>query len=69
MNATALAYALQLMTALPGLVQAGKDIKDIVAKGAARIEAMQAEGREPTAAEWKELQDDIDPKRAELHGR
>lgn len=64
---TALAYALQLLTALPQLISAGIEVTAMVTKARDRIAAMDAEGRAPGAEEWDELNAEIDRLRGELH--
>ena len=64
---TALAYALHILTALPGLIQAGVEVHGIVTKYRDRLAEMQAEGRDPTPHEWDELNAEIDRLRGELH--
>lgn len=64
----ALAYAVQLLGALPALLAAGKQINDLLVQGHATLERMQAEGRDPTPAEWDDLNDAIAVLRQDLHG-
>ncbi len=52
---TALAYALQLLNSLPGLIEAGVDVYDMVTQANADLKKMQAEGRDPNADEWATL--------------
>lgn len=59
MNA-AIAYALQLLAALPSLIEAGVNVRNMIEKGRERIAAMQAEGRDPTDEEWAELNAEIE---------
>jgi len=67
MSYTAIAYALQLLNALPQLVQAGIDITAAVSSAKSKLELMQSENRNPTEAEWQELNDSISALRKELH--
>lgn len=57
MNPAAIAYAIQLLSQLPALIMAGQEVVDLIKKGTASLEDMQATGRDPTDAEWKELND------------
>ena len=52
---TALAFAIQALTQLPALIQAGADIARAVQETIAALQALQAEGRDPTQAEWDAL--------------
>lgn len=63
----AIAYAVQLLSVLPSLVQAGKDIQSTIAMGTARLSSMQAEQRDPTQNDWDELNLHIRTLRGELH--
>jgi len=63
-----IAYALQLLASLPQLIQAGIDVTALVMEGQAKLKEMQAQGREPTAGEWDDLNDRISALRGELHG-
>lgn len=67
MNGTALQYALQLLQALPPLIQAGVNVAHVVTVAHSRLETFEAEGRDPEADEWAELNDLIDAQRAKLH--
>lgn len=67
MNPTAIAYALQLMTAIPGLIQAGVDITRTVTDARDKLAQMDAEGRDPTPSEWDALNANIARLRGELH--
>lgn len=62
-----LAFAIQLISALPALVQAGRDITSLVTDGTKALEAMQREKRDPTGAEWQALNKQIADLRNELH--
>jgi hypothetical protein len=64
---SALAYALQLLTALPQLIQAGADVMDMITEAQERLQNMQDEGRDPTPGEWDDLNARIDDLRGELH--
>ena len=63
----ALAYALQIMTALPALLQAGLDVKDLIESTRDRMKEMHDENRDPNDADWAELNEKIDALRAQLH--
>ena len=64
---TALAYAVQLLGILPSVLDAGKNIKDLLIQGNAALDAMQKEKRDPTPAEWAALNKTISALRADLH--
>ena len=51
----ALAIAMTVMTELPAMIAAGRDIMALVTQTNAVLKAAQAEGRDPTAAEWDAL--------------
>lgn len=51
---TILAFALQLLNALPPLLAAGIQVTELIQASQAKIKAMQDEGRDPTQAEWDE---------------
>lgn len=53
MNAAA--FAIAVLQALPYLLQAGAEVGALVNSAVASLKAMQAEGRDPTAAEWAAL--------------
>jgi hypothetical protein len=59
----ALAYALQLLQALPALIQAGQDAADLVA----RVKEMHDQGRDPSPGEWDDLNARIATLRGDLH--
>lgn len=63
----ALAFAVQLLTALPGLLKAGIDVTTLITESTASLGKMQAENRDPTDQEWLELNQRIDQLRQELH--
>lgn len=64
---TAIAYALQLLSALPSLIQAGRDVTALLSHGQATLTAMQTEGRDPTPAEWEALDAQVKALQNELH--
>jgi len=63
----ALAYATQLLGLLPSLISLGVNIKNFVSDGIAKLSTMQAENRDPTPAEWDELNAAIAVLRKQLH--
>ncbi len=63
----ALPYALQLLSSLPTLIKAGQDVTALITDETAKIHAMQAANRDPTAAEWAELDTKIKALQDELH--
>ena len=64
---TALAYATQILSMLPALLLAGKNVSELIKNGNAALTSMQAENRDPTPGEWDDLNAQIDALRAELH--
>lgn len=67
MGATALTYAMQLMGILPQLIGAGIEIKTMIENHNTKLDLMVAESRNPTEAEWIELNTTIAKLRVELH--
>ncbi len=63
----AAAYALSLLTELPGLIASGKQVIDLIKTGSDALKAMQDENRDPTPAEWDALNAQIKVLRDELH--
>ena len=63
----AAAYAISLLTELPGLISAGKDVIDLIKSSSTALKSMQDQGREPTDAEWSALNSQIKALRDELH--
>lgn len=63
----ALAFALQALQVLPGLVSAGVDIAHLVNQTTTALGKMQAEKRDPTQEEWDALNEQIAGLRKELH--
>jgi hypothetical protein len=63
----ALAYAMQVLTALPQLLTASQDVLDLVSHASAKLQDMQDSNRAPTADEWQELNDKIDELQIALH--
>lgn len=62
-----LAFATQLLGALPALIQAGVAVSDLIDAGKDKLQQFQDERRDPTAAEWDELNASIAAKRELLH--
>ena len=63
----ALTYAIQLLSALPALIDAGMSIKNLVSDSTAALNKMQAEKRDPSPAEWDALNAMIADLRKQLH--
>jgi hypothetical protein len=63
----AVAYALQLLQTIGPLIQAGRDVMGLINQAKASLATMQAEGRDPTPAEWDALNASIKALRDELH--
>jgi hypothetical protein len=55
----ALAFALAALQAAPAIVAAGMDLATYVEQQTGLITTMQAEGRDPTPAEWAALRQTI----------
>jgi len=51
----ALAIAMTVMSELPAMIAAGRDIMGLVTQTNAVLKSAQAEGRDPTPAEWDAL--------------
>lgn len=51
----AIAFAIQALTQLPALIQAGADAVTAIEASIAALQSMQAEHRDPTQAEWDAL--------------
>ena len=62
-----LQLALQLLQAIPALLEAGHDITALVNDTTAKLEDMAATGRNPTDEEWNTLNATIAGLRGELH--
>lgn len=67
MGLTAIAYAMQLLTSLPQLIQAGTDAMSLINHGREKLSEMQTAGRDPTQEEWDELNAKIKALQDELH--
>lgn len=63
----ALDFALKVLTELPALISSGIDIYELVQKSNEQLKRMVAEKRDPTEAEWDELNASIQSKRNKLH--
>lgn len=64
---TILAFALQLLNALPPLLAAGIQVTELIQASNAKIKVMQDENRDPTQAEWDEQDKRIAALRDVLH--
>lgn len=62
-----LAFAVNLLTALPALIQAGVDVTNLVNDSADKLKSMQDEKRDPSPQEWADLNAQIAALRGELH--
>jgi len=62
-TASALDFALQLLQQLPGLIQAGVEVMDLVHG----VQEMRDQDRAPTAAEWDALNERIRSLQGRLH--
>ncbi len=62
-----IAYALQVLTAIPQLIAAGQSVMGLVEHSKAALETMQAEDRDPNEAEWDALNAVINDLRKQLH--
>ncbi len=63
----AIGYALQILTAIPQLLDAGQSVLGLVAHAKTALETMQAENRDPSPTEWQDLNTLIDDLRKKLH--
>jgi hypothetical protein len=63
----ALLYATQILGILPQLISAGSSVVDLVNHGNAALKSMQDDKRDPTSAEWDELNAKIKALQDELH--
>jgi hypothetical protein len=64
---TALAFALQALTALPQIIAAGQDAIAFINSTRAALATMKDENRDPTPAEWDALNAQIDALIARLN--
>lgn len=60
-------YAIRAVGLLSELVSAGVEIVGFVRQTQARLQTMRSEERDPNEAEWKELNDQIEALRLQLH--
>lgn len=65
---SALAFATKLLSTLPGLIAGGVEVVSLINKGNEKLKAFEDQKRDPTDAEWEELNSDIEEKRKQLHG-
>lgn len=68
MTPTAVGYALHLLSALPGLIQAGVEVTQTILAASEALDRMRAQDRDPTPEEWAALNHEITRLRGELHG-
>ena len=64
---TALAFGIELLTQIPALIAAGKDVISLVNSGKAKMQEFEREKRDPTSQEWLQLNAEIDDLRLRLH--
>lgn len=62
----AIAFAVQALSALPSLIQAGAQVMQLIESTKAALQTMQAEQRDPTQAEWEALEAQITATLAKL---
>jgi hypothetical protein len=67
MTPAALLYAIQILNAIPQLIAAGQSVMTVVNQGTVAIQNMIAEKRDPSPAEWDQLNATINALRAQLH--
>lgn len=68
---TALAFAIEALNVLPGLISAGMDVVSFITKASDDLKKMQSEGRDPTDEEWDALNNvvqDLRAKRPDVSG-
>ncbi len=63
----AIELALFVLQALPALLEAGAQVKDLLQSTSDALTKMQAEGRGPTDEEWEAVNDVITALREEFH--
>jgi len=66
-NPLTLMYAIQALEAIPQLIAAGHSVIDLANQTASDLKKMQAENRDPSAAEWAAQAKLISDLRAQLH--
>ena len=64
----ALGFLLKYLPTIPVYVQGGLAVADAVAIGLEKAEQLKKENREPTEADWDEVNASIAAKRKRLHG-
>lgn len=64
---TALAFATSVLGVLPGLIQAGRDVTQLLGFSNSVLSKAQANQADPTPADWDQLNSIIDGLRKELH--
>ena len=64
---TALLYVLQLLNAIPSLIASGQSVMTLINHGTVALQNMVAEKRDPSPAEWADLNTLIDGLRTQLH--
>ncbi len=52
---SAIAFAIEALNVLPGLISSGIDVIDLINKTSADLKKMQDENRDPTDSEWEAL--------------
>lgn len=52
---SAIAFAIEALNVIPSLISAGRDIIEFIDKTNDSLKDMQANDRDPTDAEWEEL--------------
>lgn len=62
-----IAFALQLLNVVPGLVAAGANVVGLIQDGRAALQKMQDENRDPSPEEWDALNARIGELRKALH--
>lgn len=67
LSAATFAYINQLLTELPGMIQAGVSIKNAISESTAVLGRVATEQREINQEEWDQLHSTIAGLRAELH--
>jgi len=63
-----LEIAITILSALPQMITATQQVLDLIHTGTNTLKKMQLEGREPTAEEWRQINDLIDSQMAKLRG-
>lgn len=63
----ALAFATELLASLPSLIAAGIQVTSLIEHGNSKLKQFEDEGRDPSDADWEELNARISTLRGELH--